>query len=103
MMWLLDIDAEFSLFDYLVLRKINKAVQECGDSGTLSPAKIYCALTIATPRAKDVSSTEESVIFRASVALTDGFYFGQTSYLSLEQIVAMVGIYNYFSDYELPF
>ena len=38
-----------------------------------------------------------------AIILTDGFYYGQTSFLSGLQFVAISYLYNYFGDYELPF
>lgn len=100
---LLDRKDDITLFDYIFLRRIENAVRKCGDSGTVQPHKIYCALSITTPRTQHVKSSEERLIFEAGVILTDGFYYGQTSYLNIKQFIAVAQIFNYFEAYELPY
>jgi len=39
----------------------------------------------------------------AAVVLSDGYYYGQVSYLTTMQLIAVSYIYNYFGDYELPY
>lgn len=56
-----------------------------------------------TPRATDITTTQESAFYKAAMILSQGLYVGQSSWLTLEQCIAFSGIYNLFSDYELPF
>ena len=46
---------------------------------------------------------EERQVYLAAIILVDGFYYGQVSYLSPVQLIGVSYIYNYFSDYELPY
>lgn len=39
----------------------------------------------------------------AAVVLSDGYYYGQVSYLTTMQLIGVSYIYNYFGDYELPY
>jgi hypothetical protein len=43
------------------------------------------------------------MFYRAAMILTQGMYVGQVSWLDLEACIAFSAIYNFFSDYELPF
>jgi len=65
--------------------------------------KLYCALSITSPRTRHIFSPEEKQMYLSAVVLTDGFYYGQTSYLTPMQLIGVSYIYNYFSDYELPY
>ncbi len=42
-------------------------------------------------------------MFIAAQVLTDGYYQGQTSKLSLMQFIGLSYAYNYFDEYEIPF
>ena len=50
-----------------------------------------------------VKPSEERLIFQSGIILTDGFYYGQSNFLSLTQFIGVAQIYNYFQDYELPY
>ncbi len=50
-----------------------------------------------------IKPSEERILFQAGIILTDGFYFGQSNYLSMTQFLGVAQIYNYFQDYELPY
>jgi hypothetical protein len=50
-----------------------------------------------------VKPSEERLIFESGIILTDGFYYGQSNFLSLTQFIGVAQIYNYFQDYELPY
>ena len=50
-----------------------------------------------------MTTTEESIFFRSAIILTHGLYIGQASYLNIEQVVSVTSVYNFFSDYEIPF
>lgn len=60
-------------------------------------------MSITSPRTRFIFSPEERQLYLAGVVLTKGYYVGQTSYLTPIQLIAVASIYNYFSDYELPF
>jgi len=92
-----------SFYDYLFLRKLVVAMKSCSDGGYFVPNKLYCGLAITTPRSPTVTSQTEKMIFNAAIVLTDGFYYGQTSFLSPLQMLAVSYLYNWFGDYELPY
>ena len=92
-----------SFYDYLFLRKLVVAMKSCSDGGYFVPNKLYCGLAITTPRSPTVTSQTEKMIFNAAIVLTDGFYYGQTSFLSPLQMMAVSYLYNWFGDYELPY
>jgi hypothetical protein len=94
-------DATF--YDYLFLRKLVVAMKSCSDGGYFVPNKLYCGLAITSPRSPTVTSQTEKMIFNAAIVLTDGFYYGQTSFLSPLQMMAVSYLYNWFGDYELPY
>jgi len=96
-------EQNLTLYDYIFLRKVVAAMKTCGDGGYFVPARLYCALAITSPRSPAVTSPVEKEIFNAAVVLTDGFYYGQTSFLDPMQFIAVAYLYNYFGDYELPF
>ena len=100
---LLDNSAGLTLFHYIFLRKVNYALDECGDNGYLRSNKIYCALAITSPRTRHLAAPEEKTLYTSAIVLSDGFYFGQTSYLNVTQFLGLSYLYNYFSDYEIPF
>jgi hypothetical protein len=56
-------------------------MKHCADQGYFLPAKLYCGLAITSPRAPVISSPEEKSVYLAAIILTDGFYYGQTSFL----------------------
>jgi len=68
--------------DYLFLRKVVSAINHCADTNYFRPDKIYCGLSITSPRAPVLSSSEEKQVYLSAIILTDGFYFGQTSFLN---------------------
>lgn len=74
-------EQNLTLYDYIFLRKVVAAMKTCGDGGYFVPARLYCALAITSPRSPSVTSPVEKEIFNAAVVLTDGFYYGQTSFL----------------------
>jgi len=96
-------EQNLTFYDYLFLRKTVAAMKSCADGGYFVPARLYCALAITSPRSPSITSPVEKEIFNAAVVLTDGFYYGQTSFLSPLQFIAVAYLYNYFGDYELPF
>lgn len=71
-----------TFYEYVFLRRVNYALEQCGDNAVLLPNRIYCALAITAPRTRHVYAPEEKTIFNAGVILSDGFYYGQTSYLN---------------------
>jgi hypothetical protein len=46
---------------------------------------------------------EEKQIYLSAIVLSQGFYYGQTSYLTNQEFLAIANVYNYFGDYELPY
>lgn len=92
-----------TLYDYIFLRKVVSAMKTCADAGYFAPNRLYCGLSITSPRSPAVTSPVEKEIFNAAIVLTDGFYYGQTSFLSPLQYLAVSYLYNYFGDYELPY
>ena len=46
---------------------------------------------------------DEREMFISGQVLTDGYYNGQTSRLSLFQYIGLSFLYNYFDEYEIPF
>lgn len=94
---------DLTFYDYLFLRKLVVAMKSCSDGGYFVPNKLYCGLAITSPRSPTVTSPFEKMIFNAAIVLTDGFYYGQTSFLSPMQMLAVSYLYNWFGDYELPY
>jgi len=92
-----------TFYDYLFLRKLVVAMKSCSDGGYFVPNKLYCGLAITSPRSPTVTAQTEKMIFNAAIVLTDGFYYGQTSFLSPLQMMAVSYLYNWFGDYELPY
>jgi hypothetical protein len=96
-------EQNLTLYDYICLRKVVSALKTCGDGGYFMPNRLYCGLSITSPRSPAITSPVEREVFNAAIVLTDGFYYGQTSFLSPLQYIAVSYLYNYFGDYELPF
>lgn len=84
----MDKSESITLFDYLFLRRVNNALTSCGEQGYLPPSKVYCALSITTPKTRHLSSPEEKEVYIAGIILTQGFYYGQTSFLSPLEFLA---------------
>jgi hypothetical protein len=101
----MDIEATggLTLYDYIFLRKVVSAMKTCADAGYFNPNRLYCGLSITSPRSPAITSLVEKEVFNAAIVLTDGFYYGQTSFLSPLQFLAVSYLYNYFGDYELPY
>jgi len=99
----MDRKTDLTFYDYLFLRKVVSAMVTCADQGYFVPNKLYCGLAITSPRSPAVTSPVEKEVYNAAIVLTDGFYYGQTSFLDPLQFLAVAYIYNYFGDYELPF
>lgn len=72
----MDRKTDLTFFDYLFLRKVASAVSHCGDAGYFLPTKLYCGLSITSPRAPVLSAPEEKAIYLSAIILTDGFYYG---------------------------
>lgn len=88
----LDIIADkgvFTLYDYVFLRRANLALTNCGDQGLLAPNKLFCGLSITSPRTRMISPPEEKDVYMAGVMLTHGFYFGQQTWLSPLQFISV--------------
>lgn len=73
---LMDITTNFNFFDYLFVRRVNNAITNCGDNRIIQPQKLYCALSITSPRTRHIFSPEERQIYLAGIVLIDGFYYG---------------------------
>ena len=65
-----------SLNDYIWLRKVNRAYQECGENIYISPNKMYCALKITSPKSKRMTSSEEANFYKMAIILVDGYDIG---------------------------
>jgi len=65
-----------TFYNFIFLRRVNLAMKTCGEVGTLSPNKIYCALAITSPRTKGIFTPEEKQIYLSAIILSDGFYYG---------------------------
>ena len=92
-----------TFYDYIFLRKVNSALTHCSDDNYIKPDKLFCGLSITSPRAPTLSPSEEKNIFLSAILLTDGFYYGQTSFLTPVQFIGISYLFNYFGDYELPY
>jgi len=55
----MDRTKDLTFYDYLFLRKVASAVSHCGDAGYFLPTKLYCGLSITSPRAPVLSAPEE--------------------------------------------
>ena len=51
--------ASLTFADYLFIRKTAAAITTCGDAGYFLPAKLYCGLSITSPRAPVLTAPEE--------------------------------------------
>ena len=74
----MDIEAAggLTLYDYIFLRKVVSAMKTCADAGYFSPNRLYCGLSITSPRSPAITSAVEKEVFNAAIVLTDGFYYG---------------------------
>jgi len=72
----MDTNDDINLYEYMFLRRVSLGMRSCSDVSGLSPNKIYCFLSIAVPRLKNITITEESMYFKASMILTYGSYTG---------------------------
>ena len=57
----MDIEAAggLTLYDYIFLRKVVSAMKTCADAGYFSPNRLYCGLSITTPRSPAITSATE--------------------------------------------
>ena len=78
----MDRTVDITFYDYMFLRKMTTAFVNCADTNYFKPDKLYCGLSITSPRAPILSAPEEKAVFLSAIILTDGFYFGQTSFLT---------------------
>jgi hypothetical protein len=90
-----------TLHDYIWLRRVNKAYQDCADNMILAPNKIYCALKITSPRTARMNAVQEKGLFQVAVRLLDGYENGIRSGLQLEEFVLVAHIYHEFNEFEL--
>ena len=72
----MDRKTDMTFYDYMFLRKLVTAMKACADGGYFVPAKLFCALSITSPRSPTITSPVEKEIFNAAIVLTDGFYYG---------------------------
>jgi len=73
---LLDMSVGFTLYHYIFLRRVNNAINNCGDYGNILPQKIYCALAITSPRTRELFTPEEKQIYLSGIILVNGYYIG---------------------------
>jgi len=92
---------EANLIGFLWLRRLNYAWATCSNGVTLNANRILCALTITSPRTRNLIPSEEKAFFAATVVLSEGYNWGQQSTVSVLQFAQVAYIYNYFSDYEI--
>jgi len=48
-----------TLYDYVFLRKVVSAMKTCADAGYFAPNRLYCGLSITSPRSPAVTSPVE--------------------------------------------
>jgi len=76
-----------NLVGFLWFRRLNYAWATCSNGIELNANRIYCALTVTSPRTRTIIPSEEKAFFAASVILVDGYNWGQRSQVSLLQYV----------------
>ena len=72
----MDQPTSINLHDYIFLRRINTALKKCGDNYTVQPGKLYCALSLTSPRTRRLYNPDEKIMFTSAIILADGYYSG---------------------------
>jgi len=74
-------------------------VKNCGENYLINPGYLYCALAITSPRTRLIYTPDEKIMFKSALILSDGYYNGQQSYLTITQFIGVAHVYNYFNEY----
>ena len=67
----------------MFLRRVNNAINHCGENYLLNPANIYCALAITSPRVRRLYTPDEKMMYYASQVLFYGYYSGERGYMTI--------------------
>ena len=60
-------------------------------------------MAITSPRTRRIYTPDEKIMFKSAIVLSDGYYNGQQSYLTITQFIGVAHVYNYFNEYQVPF
>lgn len=65
-LFLLDAADGVNFYTYMFIRKMNLAMGSCGINYTLQPHRLYCALSITSPRTRRLYAPDEKEMFLAA-------------------------------------